>query len=51
MFVTALYKVYIVWTFCFTGYKALMKVYQWFYWIYVSKILNFERSLSLSPGP
>jgi hypothetical protein len=38
MFVTALYKVYTIWTFCFTGHKALMKAYQWFYWIYISQI-------------
>ena len=34
MFVTALYKVhaYVILTFCCTGNKAIMKVYQWFYW-------------------
>jgi len=32
MFVTALYKVYVIWKFCCTGNKAFMKVYQWFYW-------------------
>ena len=31
MFVTALYKVYVIWTFCCTGNKAFMKVYQWFH--------------------
>jgi hypothetical protein len=23
---------YVIWTFCCTGNKAFMKVYQWFYW-------------------
>jgi len=32
MFVTALYKVYVIWTFFCTGNKAFMKIYQWFYW-------------------
>ena len=32
MFVTALYKVYVFWTFYCTGNKTFMKVYQWFYW-------------------
>jgi hypothetical protein len=31
MFVTALYKVYVIWKFCSTGNKTSMKVYQWFY--------------------
>ena len=31
MIVTALYQVYVIWTFCCTGNKAFMKVYQWFY--------------------
>jgi len=31
MFVAALYKVYVIWTFCCTGNKASIKVYQWFY--------------------
>ena len=32
MFVTALYKVYVIWRFCCTGNKAFRKVYGWFYW-------------------
>ena len=32
MFVTALYNVYVIWTFCCTGNNAFMKDYQWFYW-------------------
>ena len=32
MFVTALYKVYVIWRFCCTGNKAFMKVYKWLYW-------------------
>jgi hypothetical protein len=32
MFVTALYQVYVIWIFCYTGNKTFMKVNQWFYW-------------------
>ena len=48
MFVTALYKVFVIWTFSCTGKKKHL-------WKFTSgfnehQILNFERSLSLSPG-
>ena len=46
---TALHKVYVIWTFCCSRKKALVKVYQWFY--IGSQIVSFERSLSLFPGP
>jgi hypothetical protein len=29
MFVSALYKVYVIWTFCCTGNKTFIKVYHW----------------------
>jgi len=48
MIVTALYKVYAIWTFCCTENKAFMKFASGFIG---PQILNFERSLSLSPGP
>jgi len=48
MIVTALYKVYAIWTFCCTENKAFMKFASGFI---EPQVLNFERSLSLSPGP
>ena len=47
MFITALYKVFVILTFCCTGNQAFMKMYQWFYW--TSNPL-FERNLNLSRG-
>ena len=46
--VTALYKVYVIWTFCCTGKKHLWKFTSGFIGL---QIFNFERSLNLSPGP
>jgi len=48
MFVTALYKVYVIWTFYHTGNYALMKVTSGFNG---HQIFNFERNLNLSRGP
>ena len=47
--VTALYKVYVIWTFCCTGNKAFMKVYQWFYW--TSNLQFWEKSQAIPWAP
>jgi hypothetical protein len=39
---------YVIWTFCCTGNKEFMKVYQCFIG---HQILKFEICISLSPGP
>jgi hypothetical protein len=48
-FVTALYKVYAIWIFCCTGNKAILKVYQWFYWTSVSQFWEMSRPVHGTP--
>ena len=43
------YIVYDIWTFCCTGNKAFMKVYQWFYW--TSNPQCWGKSQSVYGGP
>ena len=40
---------YVIWTFCCTGNKAFMKVYQWFYWN--SNLQFWEKSQPVPGAP
>ena len=47
LFLVYFYR-YVIWTFCCTGNKSIMKVYQWFYWTSNSQFCEKSQPV---PGP